>query len=112
MSWSPSVSEDGRIAFSRFSWVVHLWEISLDPETGRVAGPIGRTTDDATPKFAFSLTDDGNKLAYSTFAGSPDARRSELVIQDRTTGERFVPLTLPNAATTSLFPRSAATAPR
>ena len=93
------------IAFSRFSWVIHLWEIELDPETGLSVGPITRTTDDAAPKFNFSLTEDGNRLAYSTYAGSPGARRNEVVIQDRTTGEKTVPVTLSDVVTTSLFPR-------
>jgi len=109
MSWMPAISDDGRIALSRFSWVVHLWEVGLDLETGRAEGPARRITDDAAPKFAFSLTGDGDRLAYSTFAGPPDARRGELVIQDRTTGQRTVPVTLSNAAvSTSLFPRLSA----
>jgi len=105
MSWMPAISDQGRIALSRFSWVVHLWEVGLDPETGRASGTARRITDDATPKFAFSLTGGGDQLAYSTFAGPHDARRGELVIQDRTTGQRTVPVTLSNSVAVSLFPR-------
>jgi serine/threonine protein kinase len=109
MSWMPTISDGGRIAFSRFSWVIHLWEVGLDPETGKAEGPAQRITDDGAPKFAFSLTENGDKLAYSTYAGQPGARRGELVIQDRATGQRTVAVTLSKAAvTTSLFPRLSA----
>jgi serine/threonine protein kinase len=105
MTWLPTVSDDGRIALSRFTWVVHLWEVLLDPGSGLSTGrPPRRITDDASPKFSFSLTRDGDRLVYSTYAGSRGARRTEIHLQDRTTGTHSVPVTLP-ATTISLHPR-------
>ena len=104
MSWLPTVSAAGRIAMSRFQWVIHLWDIALDPTTGRALGDPHRITDHASPKFSFSLSRDGDLLAYSTFAGSPDNRRTEIRLQHRASGEEGVPVSLP-ATTTSLEPR-------
>jgi predicted Ser/Thr protein kinase len=83
MTWLPSASRDGRLALSRFQWVVHLWEVPLDPSSGQSVGPPLRITDDVAPKFSFSLTRDGGRLAYSAFAGSPENRRGEVRLQDR-----------------------------
>jgi Tol biopolymer transport system component/predicted Ser/Thr protein kinase len=104
MTWVPSVAKNSRIALSRFYWVVHLWEIGLEAESGQPVGEARRITDDTSPKFSFSLTDDGNQLVYSTYSGPRDGRLNELVLQDRVTGEQRVPITLP-ATTTSLIPR-------
>jgi Tol biopolymer transport system component/predicted Ser/Thr protein kinase len=104
MSWLPTVSASGRIALSRFQFVIHLWDVALDATTGRALGAPGRITDDASPKFSFSLSRDGDLLAYSTFAGSPDNRRGEVRLQDRASGEEGVPVSLP-LETTSLYPR-------
>ena len=104
MTWMPSVSSDGRIALSRFSWVLHLWEVPLDTRTGQPTGAPRRITDDASPKFSFSLTRDGDRLVYSTYAGSRGRRRNDIVLQDRTTGEESVPVSVA-AVTTSVFPR-------
>ena len=104
MSWLPTVSASGRIALSRFQWVVHLWVVALDATTGRALGAPSRITDDASPKFAFSLTRDGDLLAYSTYAGSPVDRRAEIRLQDRASGEESVPVSLA-VETTSLHPR-------
>jgi serine/threonine protein kinase/WD40 repeat protein len=104
MTWLPKVSASGRIALSRFQWVVHLWDVKLDPATGGTLGPPLRITSDASPKFSFSITRDGGLLVYSTYAGSPDARRGEIHLQDRASGEEHVPISLP-AETTTLYPR-------
>jgi len=104
MTWMPTVSNSGRIALARFNFVMHLWEVELDPETGQSAGTPRRITDDASPKYSFSLTRDGDRLAYSTFAGSRGAWRTEVRLQDRTTGRQSVPVTL-SIATASLYPR-------
>jgi serine/threonine protein kinase len=104
MTWVPSVSEDGRLALSRFYWIVHLWEVRLDPGSGEPVGAPRRITDDASPKFSFSLTNDGDQLVYSTYSGPRGARRNEIVHQNRSTGEESVPITLA-AVTTSVHPR-------
>jgi Tol biopolymer transport system component/predicted Ser/Thr protein kinase len=104
MSWVPKVSRDGRIALSRFYWIIHLWEVGLDPASGRPVGDPRPITDDASPKFSFSLTRDGDRLAYSTYAGSRDSPRNEIHLLDRTTGSEAVPLTYPMAIL-SLHPR-------
>ena len=104
MSWLPTVSASGRIALSRFYFVIHLWEVALDPETGRPDGPPHRITRDASPTFSFSLTRDGDRLAYSTYAGHRGGGRTEVRLQDRASGEEKVPVTL-SAAAVSLYPR-------
>ena len=67
MTWVPTVSDDGRVALSRFNWVLHLWEIALDPSSGRPVGEPRRITTDASPKFSLALTRNGDRLAYSVF---------------------------------------------
>jgi serine/threonine protein kinase/WD40 repeat protein len=104
MSWLPKVSASGRIALSRFYFVVHLWEVALDPETGRPVGPPHRITRDASPTFTFSVTRDGDRLAYSTYAGHRGGGRTEVRLQDRASGEEEIPVTL-SAASVSLYPR-------
>jgi len=107
MTWLPTVSNDGhRIALARFHWVVHLWEVELDTITGRPTGPPRRATNDASNKFHFSLTRDGDRLAYSTYTLSRGAPRAEIIIRDRPTGLRHVPVKLTTGTiTTSLLPR-------
>jgi len=107
MTWLPTVSNDGRrIALARFHWVVHLWEVELDTTTGRSTGPPRRATNDASNKFSFSLTNDGDQLAYSTYTQSKGEHRAQIIIQDRATRQDHVPVVLtPETITTSLFPR-------
>jgi len=107
MTWTPTVSNSGRIALSRFNIVMHLWEVGLDPDTGQSIGTPRRITNDAQPKYSFSLTRDGNHLAFSTFAGSRGAWRTEVRLQERATGRESVPVTL-SVAAASLFPRLSA----
>ena len=105
MTWLPSVSNNGRIALSRFSWVVHLWEVALDTDSGGPAGPVRRITHDASPKYlVFADARDGNRLAYSTYTGPPDALRNDIIVQDRLSGEERVPVSVP-AGRLSLAPR-------
>ena len=92
MTWVPSVSKNGRIALARFSWVIHLWEVSLDPASGRPTGPPNQITDDAAPKISLSLDRSGDRLAYSAFAGPREKRRAEVRLQDRVTGEESIPI--------------------
>jgi len=103
MTWLPTVSADGRIALERMQFVVHLWEVALDRATGRALGPPGRITDDASPKFSFSVARDGDLLAYSSYAGSPDDRRAEIRLHNRASGDENTAISLP-AETTSLHP--------
>jgi Tol biopolymer transport system component len=104
MTWTPKISTNGRIALSRFYWIIHLWEVALDPVSGQAVGAPRRITDDASPKFSFSLSRDGNLLVYSTYSGPRGHRQNEIVLQNRSTGEESSPVTLP-ALSTSLFPR-------
>jgi Tol biopolymer transport system component len=98
MTWAPTVSSNGLVALERSSWIIHLWEIALDPANGRPVGAPSRITDDASPKFSFSLTRDGSRLAYSTYAGYRGKRRTEIHLQDRSSGEKTVPVSLATAA--------------
>jgi hypothetical protein len=104
ISYVPTVSASGRIALARFQWVIHLWDVALDATTGRALEPPRRITDDASPKFSFSLARDGGLLAYSTWAGPIDRRRAEIRIHNRATGEEIVPISV-SATTASLKPR-------
>jgi Tol biopolymer transport system component/predicted Ser/Thr protein kinase len=107
MSWLPTVAHNGTLAISKFYWVIHLWEVKLDTESGRTVGSPRRITDDQAPKYSFSLTRDGNRLAYSTFAGNPGERRAEVRLLDLTSGEQSVPV-LHRVRSTSLHPRLSA----
>jgi eukaryotic-like serine/threonine-protein kinase len=104
--WTPSVSEDGRIAFDKFQWVIHLWQAELDPDTGRAVGLPVRITDDAAPKFSFSLNRDGTQLAYSTYSGPREGRLAEVRLRSLEDGRETV-LVSTAARTTSLEPRLA-----
>jgi Tol biopolymer transport system component/predicted Ser/Thr protein kinase len=105
MTWMPTVSAEGRIALARFQWVAHLWEVPLDPETGRPEGPARRLTEDDAPKFAFSLSRDGDRLAYSAYFFVQGAHRAEVRLRDRATGEETATITIPGAGTRSAHPR-------
>jgi serine/threonine protein kinase/Tol biopolymer transport system component len=104
MTWLPSVSQENRIALSRFQWVVNLFEIELDPEHVAPRGAPRRITEDAAPKFGLALSADGRRLVYSTYAGSPDDRRAEVRVQDAGSETLAASVTL-NAATTNPHPR-------
>ena len=104
MTWVPTVSASDRIALSRIQLEIYLWDVALDSETGRALGPPRRITEDASPKFSFSLARDGDLLAYSTFSGPLEGRRTEIRLQNRATGDESVAISLP-ATTTSLEPR-------
>jgi serine/threonine protein kinase len=95
MSWVVSVSADGRITTGRLEWVLNLWDVQLDPVTGRAVGPARRITHDDAQKYSFSLARDGDLLAYSRWAGPLDARRVEIQVQDRRTGEERTAISLP-----------------
>jgi Tol biopolymer transport system component/predicted Ser/Thr protein kinase len=95
ITWRPAVSTGGRIALSRFRWVVSLWEIPLDPGTGRAAGEPRRVSSGAAPSLSFSLTRDDSRLAYSTYSGSPRQRRSEILLRDLASGGETRFLSLP-----------------
>jgi Tol biopolymer transport system component len=104
MTWVPSVAENGRIALSRFYWILHLWEVELDPQSGLPVGLPRRITHDASPKFSFSLTGDGHELVYSTYSGPKGQRRNDLVFLDDVTGAQEVRVSF-DATTTSVYPK-------
>jgi hypothetical protein len=95
MTWFPSVSDQGRLALSRYDWMIHLWEVPLELATGGPLGPPRRLTHDDAPKFSFSLSRDGDLLAYSAYSGPRDARRVEVRLLDSATGQETVPVALP-----------------
>ncbi len=103
MMLTPSVSDDGRIALSRFQWVLHLWQAKLDVETGRSVGEPSRVTSDAAPKFGFSLTRDGAQLAFSTYSGPREKRLAEVRLRNLEDRSESV-LVSTAARTTSLGP--------
>jgi Tol biopolymer transport system component/predicted Ser/Thr protein kinase len=104
MMWTPSVSEDGRVAFSKFQWMVRLWVVEIDPGSGRTTGEPRLVTADASQKFGVALAVDAPLLAFSTFFGSPEKRQAELRLHDLESGwENVVASTV--AKTISLSPR-------
>ena len=105
MMWTPSVSVDGRIALSKFQWVIHLWQTELDPVMGHAAGKPARITDDAAPKFGFSLRRDGSQLAFSTYSGPKEKRLAEVRLRDLDGGQEKVLVSESGRLTISLFPR-------
>jgi Tol biopolymer transport system component/predicted Ser/Thr protein kinase len=109
LTWTPSVSRDGRIALSRFQWVIRLWEVPIDPASGRALGEPRQVPSGAAPSLSMFLTRDGSRLAYSAASGSRDRRRSEIHLQDLASGEETVPVSLP-ANLLSLRPRLSADA--
>ncbi len=104
MMWTPSVSDDGRIAFSKFQWMIRLWRVEIDPEGGHVSGEPKLVTADAAQKFGLSLAGDAPLLAFSTFFGSPEKRQAELRLHDLESGRETVVVSTV-ARGISLFPR-------
>jgi dipeptidyl aminopeptidase/acylaminoacyl peptidase/predicted Ser/Thr protein kinase len=102
MTWSPSVATDGRLVLSRFHWVVHLWEQTLDGATGRGVGAPRRLTSDTAPKFGLSLARYARRLAFSTYSGSSGDRRAEIHVLDPAK-HPTVAVSRP-ATTTNLYP--------
>jgi eukaryotic-like serine/threonine-protein kinase len=107
MSWTPTVAADGHIALERFTWVVHLWALALDPRTGRALGEPRRLTADAAPKFGFSLSLDGALLAFSEYSGPRERRRNEIHLRNLGDGAETVPVSISTMAV-SLNPRLSA----
>ena len=105
MTVDASIATNGLMAFSRFSWVVNLWEIPLDPVSGLPAGSPKRLTNDGAGKFGFSLSRDGNRLAWSSFAGSVGSRKIEIHVADRRTGRESVPVEVLDNLNVSAHPR-------
>ena len=103
MTWAPTVADDGRIALSRLTWLVNLWQVELDPDSGRARGEANRVSMNPSPKYSFSLTRDGNRLAFSTYSGPAGRRRVEVRLHDFSTGQETVQISLP-ARTISLRP--------
>ena len=106
MTMTPSVAADGRIALDRFQWVMNLWELELDAD-GRAIGEPRHVTPDASPKFHFSLSRDGSRLAFSTFSGPRESRLTEVRLRDLESGHESVVISVP-ARVTSLRPRISA----
>jgi Tol biopolymer transport system component/predicted Ser/Thr protein kinase len=107
MSWTPSVAGDGRIALDRFSWVVRLWEVALDPRTGRALGEARRIDAGPAPKFGFALDGEGTLLAFSELSGPRERRRNELHLRNLDNGRESVPVSVP-ATALGLNPRVSA----
>lgn len=105
VAMEASISSNGQFAFSRFTWVTNLWQIDLNPASGRPTGSPRRLTNDGVAKFDPSISRDGDRLAWSTFAGSEGARKNEIHLLDRKTGKEWVPVEVPAGRRSSAFPR-------
>jgi len=90
MTWTPSVADDGRIAFSKFQWNIRLWQVELDPGNGHAAGEPRQVTADATQKFGVSLAGAKPLLAYSTYFGTPGKWTVEARLHDLESGRESV----------------------
>ena len=102
MTMEASVSSTGLVSYSRFHWIVNLWSVGLDGASGRADGPPTRLTSGAEPKVGFSLSRDGSRLAFSSYSGSPKARRSEIRLRAMDTGRETVPVEGPTRLLNSL----------
>jgi len=85
LSLVPSVAADGSIAMARIEWQSNLWQVELDPETGRARSEPRKIETPPSPKFSISLARGGSLLAYSAFSGPAGNRRSDVRIQDLST---------------------------
>jgi Tol biopolymer transport system component/predicted Ser/Thr protein kinase len=90
MTWTPSVADDGRIAFSKFQWMLRLWQVELNPGNGHAAGEPRLITADAAQKFGVSLAGTTPLLAYSTYFGTPENRKVEVRLHDLESGRESV----------------------
>jgi Tol biopolymer transport system component len=105
MTWTPSVADDGRIAFSKFQWTVRLWQVELDPGSGHTAGEPRLVTADAAQKFGLSIAGARPLLAYSTyFVTPPDKWTIEVHLHDLESGRESV-VESSAATTMNLYPR-------
>jgi Tol biopolymer transport system component len=102
MSFEASVAAAGRVALSRFNWVINIVGVALD-SSGRATGEPSAFTHDAAPKFGPALTRDGSRLAYTTYAGPREERRTEIEVLDLASGEKSVPVST-RANRVSLMP--------
>jgi len=104
MMWTPSVSDNGRIAFSKFQWMVRVWQVGLDADSGRTVDEPRLVTTDAAQKYGLSMAGEAPLLAISAFFGSPEKRQAEVRLDDLENGrESVVVSTVPR--TISLYPR-------
>jgi Tol biopolymer transport system component/DNA-binding winged helix-turn-helix (wHTH) protein len=60
----PSVSTDGRLAFSSVTSNFDIWSLPFDANHGKVSGRMQRITDNAAAEYAFDLSGDGRKLLF------------------------------------------------
>ena len=86
MKYYLGLAADGTLVMPDFTWVIQLWTLALDPVTGRSAGEPARITSDAAPKLGLMVSQDGRRLAYSTYSGPTANRQTEVRVRDLASG--------------------------
>jgi Tol biopolymer transport system component len=103
MKYVASVSTDGQLVLSDFTWITQVWSLELGA-AGLPTSALRQLTRDAHQKIGLSLSRDGRKLAYSVYSLTGDQFRGEIRIQDLESGNESVPV-LSTAGTVSLYPK-------
>lgn len=68
VDWSPTWTRDGRGLYfgSNRGGTMNLWRVDVDPTTGRATAPPAPVTTPSTWSGDFTLSADGQRLAYAT----------------------------------------------
>ena len=82
MKYYLGIAANGTLVMPDFTWVIQIWSLALDPISGGPTGQPVRITSDAAPKFGLAASRDGRKLAYSTYSGPREGRRTEVRVRD------------------------------
>ena len=61
---SPSLSRDGQLVFASLTGNPSLYELPVEANVGRVAGPVRRLTSDGSENTARSISGDGKRIAF------------------------------------------------
>jgi Tol biopolymer transport system component len=62
----PSLSADGRLVFASITYNVDVYSLAIDPNLGKVTGPLQRLTTDAATDRTPSISMDGTRIAFNS----------------------------------------------
>jgi len=91
MHLAPSISGDGRMVFTNFTYRPVIWSVPLEANGGAITGERRQISGDETANFKPSVSRDGTKVAFYSFGGVEN-RRIEVRLRDGPGGaERVYP---------------------